>query len=180
MSVKNTIIKANAELKQNNHWRAKEIIRGSIGNLKFDPELYEYYGQILLSTNDIMEAGKFLFLAGTVNPKYSNAIELFKSRYIKKDPTFIYSIFPVRAKLNNLSEYPESIQPLLREIGFPEVLNQKNGYINCSERKKIRSLHRHNTVGKTSVIGTIVGLSVLLIILTLLILGILKFIDIIF
>ena len=179
MSVKNTIKKAESELKQNRIWRAKEIIQGSIGNLEFDPELYEYYGNILLSTNDLKEAGKYLFLAGSTDPNYYEAIELFKSRYFKREPKFIYSIFPVRAKLTDLSKYPESIQPTLKEIGFPEKLDKKNGYTNYLERQKNRKLYRDHR-GKTSVMGTAVGLLILITILGLIILGIIKLKDLVF
>lgn len=54
----------NAELEKGKIWRAKEMLRGRIGQPLYDTELYAEYGKLLFQVEDYYEAGKFLFLGG--------------------------------------------------------------------------------------------------------------------
>ena len=53
-----------AALTNNQLWRAKEILQGTIASSGYDPFLFEQYGLILFQMGDLMEAGKYLFLSG--------------------------------------------------------------------------------------------------------------------
>ena len=101
-------------------WKAKEILQGNVAAQKFDPALYEQYGLVLLEMGDLVEAGKYLFLAGKSKPEYLKAIDLYLSRYAKHGWQNLYSTFPSWAKLLDLSEYPEPVGHELRRLGYPE------------------------------------------------------------
>jgi hypothetical protein len=62
-------------------WRAKEIIRGTIGNTWPDAAVVERYGRILLRTGDDVEAGKYLWLSGVRRAEYEPAVALFLRRH---------------------------------------------------------------------------------------------------
>jgi hypothetical protein len=106
-------------------WKAKEILRGNVGARKFDPVLYEKYGLLLLETGDLIEAGKYLFLAGESKPRYVEAIDLYLSRYAKNGWQNLYATFPAGAKLTALSEYPGRVGQELRRLGYREGEGRK-------------------------------------------------------
>lgn len=101
-------------------WKAKEILQGNVGTTKFDPALYEQYGLVLLEMGDLVEAGKYLFLAGKSRPEYVEAVDLYLSRHAKNGWRNLYGTFPAWAKLLDLSEYPESVGHELRRLRYPE------------------------------------------------------------
>ena len=53
-----------SEIASGRAWRAKEILEGHIRNSPYSPALYERHGQILLSMQDTLNAGRFFFLSG--------------------------------------------------------------------------------------------------------------------
>src|SRR5215203_3361718 len=106
-------------------WRAKEILQGKIAAAPFDPALYERFGTVLLAMGDLVEAGKYLFLAGTNEPEYLDAKVLYLSRYARNGWQNLYGTFPSRAKLLDLSEYPEPVADELRRLGYPEHERRK-------------------------------------------------------
>ncbi len=101
-------------------WRAKEILRGNIGTQSYDAALYERYGQVLLQTGDLLEAGKYLFLSGARRPEYSAAIAEYRRRFGRDGPYTLYGSFPSKARLKTIREYPVSLQEELSADGFPE------------------------------------------------------------
>lgn len=101
-------------------WKAKEVLQGRIAASGFDPALYEKYGTVLLAMGDLVEAGKYLFLAGAAGPEYLGAKELYLSRHAGNGWRNLYATFPSRAKLPDLSEYPEAVADELRRLGCPE------------------------------------------------------------
>lgn len=111
-------------------WKAKEVLQGRIAASGFDPALYEKYGTVLLAMGDLVEAGKYLFLAGADGPEYLNAEELYLSRHAGNGWQNLYATFPSRAKLLDLSEYPEAVADELRRLGYPE-----------EERRKLKAAH---------------------------------------
>lgn len=111
-------------------WKAKEVLQGRIKASRFDPALYEKYGTVLLAMGDLVEAGKYLFLAGANEPEYLNARELYLSRHARHGWQNLYVTFPTRAKLPDLSEYPEAVADELRRLGYPE-----------EERRKLKAAH---------------------------------------
>jgi hypothetical protein len=106
-------------------WKAKEILQGNIAATRFDPALYEKYATVLLEMGDLVEAGKYIFLAGNNKPEYIHAKELYLSRYAKSGWQNLYGTFPSWAKLLDLSEYPESVADELRRLGYPEEERRK-------------------------------------------------------
>lgn len=114
-------------------WKAKEVLQGRIAASGFDPALYEKYGTVLLAMGDLVEAGKYLFLAGADGPEHLNAKELYLSRHAGNGWRNLYATFPSRAKLPDLSEYPEAVADELRRSGYSE-----------EERKNLKAAHVPN------------------------------------
>lgn len=130
VNVTNRILdKARRELEQGNLWRAKEILQGAIGSENYDVQLYEMMGTVLLKMGDLPEAGRFLFLSGVRTPEYTEAIEIFLSRHRRSKPQEFLHILPRKARLSTVSEYPHEVAQVLREIGCPETLKDKDGRI---------------------------------------------------
>ena len=119
------IARVEKALSEGKLWKAKEILQGNVAAKKFDPALYEKYGLVLLEMGDLVEAGKYLFLAGKSRPEYAKAIDLYLSRYAKNGWQNLYATFPSWAKLLDLSEYPESVRHELRRLGYPEEERRK-------------------------------------------------------
>ncbi len=68
------------ELKNDNIWRAKEILQGHIRQA-YRPDEYLAYGKLLFELKDYYEAGKYLLAGGAqINGKYHEAIEIFLKR----------------------------------------------------------------------------------------------------
>jgi hypothetical protein len=98
-------------------WRAKEILRGNIGNRGFSPRLYERYGELLLKLGERYEAGKYLFLSGERNQEYEEAISLFLNRHSNVPSNDIVRQFPRGARLEDVSHYPEPLRSDLHTLG---------------------------------------------------------------
>ena len=77
-------------------------------------------GTVLLRMGDLPEAGKFLFLSGVRKPEYEESINLFLNKYGKNKPSDFFRLLPRKARLNNLSDYPDEVARKLRELGLPE------------------------------------------------------------
>lgn len=102
-------------------WRVKEILQGRISGRGFDPRLYEQLGFVLLQMGDLLEAGKFLTLAGVLEPEYDAAITLFKERNGRRHWTSVLGQFPASARSVPFSELPPNTQQFLRDRGYPET-----------------------------------------------------------
>jgi len=105
-------------------WRAKEILRGNIGQRPYDPELYRRYGRLLLKLGDLPEAGKYLFLSCDRSEDCSEAIDVYLDRFGRHGLGALYSTFPSRARLSRRSDYPEPLRSELTKLLFPEKLRQ--------------------------------------------------------
>jgi len=112
-----TLEKAQAEIKAGRLWRAKEILRGAVGQREYDVELYRRYGELLLTLGDLPEAGKYLFLSGSTAADHQEAIALFLGRWGQNGPNLLYSRFPSRARLASVRDYPHPVRQVLSE-GF--------------------------------------------------------------
>ena len=88
----------------------------------FDPDLHAVYGEVLLATEELFEAGKHFLLAGSNCEEHAEAIRLFVQRMRKATPAQIYSSFPRRARLSRLDQYPEMARGHLRDLRFPEEI----------------------------------------------------------
>jgi hypothetical protein len=76
-------------------WRAKEILRGRMTSTKdYNSELLRRYGEVLLLMGDDLEAGKMLFSSGIRHEKYELSIDLFLSRYSRKNADQFWSELP--------------------------------------------------------------------------------------
>lgn len=126
---KRILDKARRELDHGNLWRAKEILQGAIRSESYDVELYEMMGTVLLRMGDLPEAGRFLFLSGVRRDEYLEAIEIFLSRHRRKAPQEFVHVLPRKARLRTVSEYPDEVAQVLREIGFPKTVTDENGRV---------------------------------------------------
>lgn len=125
-------------LSENKLWRAKEILRGRVGSLPFSPDLYEQYGAVLLEMEDLLQAGKYLFVSGRRRPEYEAPIELFLSRYGKKGGKALADSFPTGVKVLSLASLPENVQLELTSRGLPSEAARKSiGQASVSLRSKL-------------------------------------------
>lgn len=131
-NVTNRILdKAKGEIEKGNLWRAKEILQGAVRSESYDVQLFEMMGIVFLRMGDLPEAGRFLFLAGVRNPEYLEPIEIFLSKHRRKEPHDFVNLLPRSARLRTMSDYPNEVAQVFREMGFPEILSEKNaiGYL---------------------------------------------------
>lgn len=121
-----TLDKAQREIENGNLWRAKEILQGAIRSESYEVQLFEMLGTVFLRMGDLPEAGRFLFLSGVRQPEYLEAIEFFLYRQRQKEPHDFLHHLPRNARLKAVSDYPAEVARAFRELGFPEVLKDKN------------------------------------------------------
>jgi len=160
------IEKAEKEVAQGNLWRAKEILQGTLSNVDYSCELFEKYGVVLLMMGDLPEAGKYLFLSGIRKQEYLQAISVFLRKHQSNQHAFINTL-PRKAKLATLTEYPDTVTRELRELGFPEVLRNKEG----------QSILPPKAGGDA--VAWVTCLVIILLVVGLLILGVIKLVELI-
>ncbi|GJL66431.1 MAG: hypothetical protein NPIRA05_14020 [Nitrospirales bacterium] len=100
-----------------NLWRAKEILQGRLVGSRYDTDLYERYGNVLLEMKDDLEAGKFLFLSGVQKPEYEKAKYLYLDRYGGKPTGGLFHTFPHSAQVSPIEDFPESVLAELEKNG---------------------------------------------------------------
>jgi hypothetical protein len=108
-----------AELESGRLWRAKEILRGRLSSMAFDPGLHEAYGVVLLRVGDDYLAGMHLFISGVRLPEYQPAIDLFLHRHRKAGWHSLAGLLPARARRLPLDELPPVVAAELRALGCP-------------------------------------------------------------
>jgi hypothetical protein len=109
------------------HWKAKEKLQGGLAFPGYDAILLEEYGNVLLSMNDTLEAGKYLFLSGAREKEYSEAIQLYLQRYAGKSTDYIFHTFPKSVQNAQYTEYPETVKSELHELQFqPKEIKSGN------------------------------------------------------
>ena len=161
------LVEADREIAAGNLWKAKEILHRSLKYSGYNVQLFEKLGIVLLQMNDLVEAGKYLFLSGVRKPEYEEAIGIFLKKYEGK-PHNLFHPFPRSAKLSKISDYPEAVANKLRELGFTDGLETVHG------------IHSNTSVGSGGKIALVVFLLIVLAIIVLLILGIVKLFEIVF
>jgi len=119
------IQRAQEQIENGKLWRAKDILKGSLSNYPFSPELYQAYGELLLRMGDLRDAGKFLFLSGKRGPNYENSINIFLSQFQNGKKEQFYSAFPARARLSKLSDYPVVVAEELKKRGYTEIIQHR-------------------------------------------------------
>lgn len=124
MPIEDTIRKARAELAAGKQWRAKEIIRSSLGNYGYSPKLYRFYGEILLSMGDELQAGRYFFYS-VDNPKAEelDAIDVFLDRHSENNFKALLAAGPT-LYAKSLSDLPSFARERLTELGAPENLER--------------------------------------------------------
>lgn len=162
------IEKAEREVARGNLWRAKEILQGSLPNVGFNIQLYEEYGKVLLKMGDLPEAGKFLFLSGVRKPEYEEAIEIFLRKYGNNERYDFIRMLPRQARFGTLSEYPDAVAQKLRSMGFDEVLRKKDGSTYISPETS------------SDIYLRVACITVVLVVVSLMILGIIKLKEFLF
>ena len=109
--------RAETEIREGRPWRAKEILRGNICTRPYSPELYGRYGELLIGLGDELEAGKYLFLAGSDDARHRQAIDLFLRRCGPSGGE-LHSRFPARARRLSLEHYPPMVREALSSRGY--------------------------------------------------------------
>ncbi len=125
MTVNSTISRANQEIRQENLWRAKEILGSSLSTYSHSPDLMYTYANVLMQMGDLLEAGRFVLLA-VESPTGSelDAIELFLARTRELDHVQLLQKFPRNARLQNRDQYPQYLRNHLIQIGAPDDLRR--------------------------------------------------------
>jgi uncharacterized protein DUF6584 len=98
-------------------WRAKEIVRGRIGNTWPDSAVIERFGQMLLRMGDDVEAGKYLWLSGVRRGEYEPAIALFLRRHARHGRENLLAQIPKSFRRIPFNELPLGIRNELTECG---------------------------------------------------------------
>ena len=151
--------KAQAQIEQGRLWRAKEILQGAIRSESYDIQLFEIMGVVLLKMGDLPEAGKFLFLSGVRRPEYQESIEIFLGKHQRRQPRDFLYLLPRKARLRNVSDYPDQVAQVLRQMGFPEVLKNKDGKVYIPEAGNDRVIWiTCGTIAVITVVLIILGL----------------------
>ncbi len=96
-------------------WKLKESVQARIAQQDYTPEMYLYYGMVLLRMQDTMEAGRYLFWAGSLDPSHSEATNLFKRRFGRRWEILV-STAPRRLRYLKMEALPEVVQQQLREL----------------------------------------------------------------
>ena len=99
-------------------WRAKEIVRGRIGNTWPNSAVVERYGQILLRMGDDVEAGKYLWLSGVRRAEYEQAIALFLRRHTRQGREILLAQIPKSFRRIPFNELPLEIRNELTAYGI--------------------------------------------------------------
>lgn len=117
--VREKIQKAEAEISAGRLWRAKEILRGSIGSASYalEPDLLEAYGRLLDQLGDRYEAGKYLFLSGKDSPNYEQAVALYLNRNRRAAASELIAQFPRAIRHHGLGHLPENARHILEQKG---------------------------------------------------------------
>lgn len=123
MPVENTIEKARAAQGEGNVLRAKEILKSSLGNYGFSPQLFLAYAETLLALDEPAQAGRYLFFSVQ---RLAKEHEEFVGEFLKKNSGEGYESI-IRASpikpLSKLSELPDYSQKYLRDLGAPEDIS---------------------------------------------------------
>ena len=168
MSVEITILNAKKEIENKRFWRAKEILQGAINNFGYDVNLYFAFGELLFLMGDLVEAGKYLFLSGSRESKFIESIDIYKSKFNSNSHQQLYSSFPSRAQLNKLSDYPQIVMNELKDMNFPEILNEADAVI--AGKAKLWNIIKYR----------VLPILLLLLVLTIFALGIFKIFEVLF
>ena len=99
-------------------WRAKEIIRGTVGNTWPDSAVVERYGQILLRMGDELEAGKYLWLSGVRRAEYEQPIALFLRRHARHGREILLAQIPKSFRRIPFDQLPQQLRGELTENGL--------------------------------------------------------------
>ena len=125
MARESCLVRAQREMESGRLWRAKEILEGNISK-GYSIPLYRAFGDLLFRMGAMPEAGKYLFLAGEVDPKYGEAIEIYLKR-CDVHWRYLVGTFPKCARKERLDQYPEPVSVQLLSMGAPLVLRPPFG-----------------------------------------------------
>ncbi len=124
-------------------WKANEALQGRLSSRTYQPKLLEEYGRLLLSMNDDVEAGKYLFLSGQRSSEYVDSIDLFLGKYKGKNQKQLFYSFPRMVKYTEFKELPLNLQQELSALG-----------IRPWSAKRPRKIHLNKSVGNNVAVIT--------------------------
>lgn len=110
------ISRVEAEIAAGRPWRAKEILRGNLV-ARWQPELVERYGRLLMDLGDHFEAGRFLFASGVRTAEYEGAIALFLRRHRRSGPDNFLAQLPRPFRRQSFDALPQGLQRELDVLG---------------------------------------------------------------
>lgn len=114
------ILLAEGEEAAGRPWRAKEILGGCVGNLRYgtNHELLAAYGALLDRLGDHYQAGKYLFLSGSEHPDHQDAIRLYLDRNKNVAPNDFVAQFPGVIRHQGLGTLPAAVRSKLESWGI--------------------------------------------------------------
>jgi len=158
MPLDKTIANAQAELEANRKWRAKEIIVSSLKNYDYHEDLFAFYGEILLSMNDSLQAGRYLFFSKENFTKEEQiAVDVFIERHSPNGYQGLIMNMPGKQYSYHL--LPSHIQARLSHYGAPKSL--------FNDRERYQK-QKHDNVGGSCLLICIV---LLILVLTSMVIG---------
>ncbi len=157
-SAEEIVRRAEAERAAGRIWRAKEILRGSIGSGRVEPVVLEAYGRLLESLGERVEAGRYLFASGVREPEYEETIALFKSRC--SDRRCALSRLPAALRRKGAAGLPATVLAELTAMNLPHRPAARGGGAGPVKASPPNGLKAAGCLlaGTIAIIGTIVGL----------------------
>lgn len=110
----------NKWIEEKNIWRAKQYLRGRISSNGFDPWVFETYGILMMDSQEILEAGRYLFLSGRRNANHSESIDYYLNTFRKGTNQHLFATFPKCVKILSWEELPSTLKNDLKELGIEE------------------------------------------------------------
>jgi hypothetical protein len=115
-------------------WRAKQLVGGRISSSnRYDTDLYEQYGVILMRMGDLVLAGKYLFLSGRRSPEYAAAIALYVRQHGRGGWRTMVGTFPNAVRKIPVDELP---QPLRDDFGDFQAPVNGSGIVDVTPQKR--------------------------------------------
>ena len=134
-------------------WKAKCILQGIISQ-SYNHQAYLMYGELLLKTNDLLEAGKYLFLSGSMLKEHEKSIKVFLT-HNSNSPFSLLSSLPKKARFSSTKEYPKSVQIHFKEVGITENELARYKSIN-TENNRPASQSKMELITITLIVSSIV------------------------
>jgi hypothetical protein len=113
--------RARRDVECGNHWLALRRLECYASSKGYDPQLLERIGWIAHEMHDAYTAGRWWLTSTADGGDVEQAIDTFIA-FAGRDPRQILRQLPAVVRLGSLSDYPESVQRRLRQLGLDQHL----------------------------------------------------------